>query len=62
MAFAALFNALHALEHVRETLSGELASHHWWADLPGVYLPALILFAMAVLFLRRAPRVPPRAE
>ncbi len=54
VATAALFHALHALGHVRETSSGELASLHWWLDLPGVYLPALILAAMAVLFLRRA--------
>ncbi len=54
VATAALFNALHALGHVRETLSGELASLHWWLDLPGVYLPSLILAALAVLFLRRA--------
>ena len=54
VATAALFNALHAFGHVRETLSGELASLHWWLDLPGVYLPSLILAAMAVLFLRRA--------
>ena len=54
VATAALFNALHALGHVRETSSGELEPLHWWLDLPGVYLPSLILAAMAVLFLRRA--------
>ena len=56
VTFAALFHALHAIGHVRETSTGELASHHWWADLPGVYLPSAILVAMAVVFLRRAPR------
>ncbi len=55
---AAVFNVLHALGHVRETSSGELASHHWLADLPGVYLPGLILLAMAVLFVRRAQDEP----
>ena len=54
VATAALFHALHAFGHVRETSSGELASLHWWLDLPSVYLPALILAAMAVLFVRRA--------
>lgn len=56
VATAALFNALHALGHVRETSSGVLASDHWWTDLPGVYLPALLLGGMAVLFLRRPQR------
>ena len=62
VAVAALFNGLHALGHLRETSSGELASHHWWADFPGVYLPALILLAMAAWFLRAARHTPPRAE
>ncbi len=53
VACAALFNLLHALGHLRETASGELAWHHWWADLPGVYLPALLLVVLAVLLLRR---------
>ena len=62
VAVATVFHGLHALGHVRETWSGELASAHWWADLPGVYLPALILLGMAVVLLRGGPRGPSSAD
>jgi hypothetical protein len=53
VAPAALFHALHALGHVRETASGELAASHWLADLPTIYLPALLLLVMVASFARR---------
>lgn len=51
---ATVFHALHAFGHVRETASGELASFHWLEDLPGVYLPALLMLAMVFVFRQRA--------
>ena len=53
VATALVFHGLHALGHVRETASGELASSHWVADLPGVHLPALLMLALLVACARR---------
>jgi hypothetical protein len=55
VATALVFHGLHALGHVRESASGELASFHWLADLPGVHLPALVLLALLVTQARRPP-------
>jgi hypothetical protein len=38
-----LFLGSHALLHTYDTLRGFLGSDHWWLDLPGVYLPAVVL-------------------
>jgi hypothetical protein len=54
VATALVFHGLHALGHVRETASGELASFHWIEDLPGVHLPALVMLALLVAYARRA--------
>lgn len=43
VAVAALFLIAHAVLHVHDTLRGIVDAHHWWLDLPGVYLPALLL-------------------
>ena len=43
VAIAALFLGAHAALHIHDTLRGIVASDHWWLDLPGVYLPALVL-------------------
>jgi len=51
----ALFYVLHALVHVADLTSARLDAEHWLIDLPGVFLPALVL---AVLCL---PRWWPRA-
>ena len=56
VASAAIFHGLHALGHVRETASGELASFHWLEDLPGVYLPAIVILALLVVYARREAR------
>jgi hypothetical protein len=45
---AALFLGGHALVHVYDTLRGALADSHWAIDLPGVYLPALVLCYAAI--------------
>lgn len=43
---AAIFLTAHAGLHVYEMLRGFVDSHHWWLDLPGVYLPAGVLIAL----------------
>lgn len=53
---AALFFVLHALIHVADLVSGRLAADHWLVDLPGVFLPALLLIVLAL------PRWWPAAE
>lgn len=40
---ATLFYALHAGVHVADLLSGRLHADHWLVDLPGVFLPAIVL-------------------
>jgi hypothetical protein len=50
LAFATLFYLLHAAIHVRDLVAGQLDADHWLIDLPGVFLPVLV---MAVLCLPR---------
>jgi hypothetical protein len=57
VAVAATFYVLHAACHVYDTARGFVDTHHWWIDLPGVYLPAL-LFAFLVIALVRTPARP----
>lgn len=45
---AALFYGLHALVHVADLASGRLAADHWLIDLPGVFVPAIVLAAMCL--------------
>ena len=45
---AALFLGLHGLVHVEEVLSGVKPPAHLLEDFPGVYLPALLLTAIAL--------------
>ena len=52
LAGAAGFSLLHALVHVLDTLRGLVGPEHWWIDLPGVYVPAVLL----VLLTLRLPR------
>ena len=42
-AFAAGFSILHALVHVLDTARGLVGPEHWWIDLPGIYVPAILL-------------------
>jgi hypothetical protein len=46
VAVTCLFYVLHAAGHVFDTLRGFVDAHHWWLDLPGVYLPAVLLVAL----------------
>ena len=53
VAIAALFLVAHAGLHVFDTARGFLDAHHWMLDLPGVYLPALILLPLSLHLLRK---------
>lgn len=44
---SAVFLVAHALLHIYDTLRGHLDHTHWWLDLPGVYLPAVLVGVMA---------------
>jgi hypothetical protein len=50
---AALFLVAHALLHIYDTVRGALGHDHWWLDLPGVYLPGVILGWAAFVLYRR---------
>lgn len=52
VAVSAVFVVGHAVLHVFDTARGAVPSDHWWLDLPGVYLPALLLGVASVTFLR----------
>jgi hypothetical protein len=52
---SALFFALHGLLHFYDTVTGALDHTHWWLDLPGVYLPALVMVGVAAALVRAAP-------
>jgi hypothetical protein len=45
---AALFFVLHALVHVTDLVSARLPVDHWLIDLPGVFLPALVLVVLSL--------------
>jgi hypothetical protein len=44
---AAVFYVLHTLIHVFDLTTGRLAAHHWLIDLPGVFLPAIVLVVLS---------------
>jgi hypothetical protein len=56
VAISALFLVGHAALHVFDTLRGALGRAHWWLDLPGVYLPAVVIGYAAAKFARGAQR------
>ena len=43
VSMGAVFLGAHALVHAYDTLRGALGHDHWILDLPGVYLPGLLL-------------------
>jgi Domain of unknown function (DUF4345) len=45
---AAMFYGLHALVHVTDLTSGRLGADHWLIDLPGVFLPAVVLVVLCL--------------
>ena len=48
LGLVSMFYVLHALVHVTDTLAGRLPSSHWTIDLPGVYVPALLMILLTV--------------
>lgn len=52
-AMAALFLFAHAVLHAYDTLRGALGHNHWLLDLPGVYLPGLLLAWIAFRLARQ---------
>lgn len=51
----ALFYVAHAILHVHDTARGILGTDHWLLDLPGVYLPAVLLVIAAFRWRPPAP-------
>ena len=49
-----IFFTGHALIHLLDILSGHLPTTHWLIDIPGVFLPALIMIMLSVPRVRRA--------
>src|SRR5262245_55007235 len=45
---ATLFFGLHAAVHVADLVSGRLGAEHWLVDLPGVFLPAVLLLVLCL--------------
>jgi hypothetical protein len=45
---ATLFYLLHALVHVADLLAGRLHADHWLVDLPGVFLPTILLLVLCL--------------
>ncbi len=52
-AVTTLFYVLHAAVHVIDTRRGLVGPEHWWIDVPGVYLPAVILVGVTWMVARR---------
>jgi hypothetical protein len=59
LVFAALFYVLHAAIHVRDLIAGQLDAGHWLIDLPGVFLPAIIMVVLCLPRFWSDERVPP---
>jgi hypothetical protein len=51
-AAAAAFFGLHALVHVLDTARGLVGPEHWLIDLPGVYIPAVLIAGVTWLVAR----------
>jgi hypothetical protein len=49
---AAVFYTLHALVHVVDTARGLVGPEHWLVDLPGVYVPAVVMVIVTWLVAR----------
>jgi len=52
LALAAFFTG-HALIHLADIVVGRLPHSHWRIDLPGVFVPALLMIVLAVPSVRR---------
>ena len=53
ISMSAIFLAAHALLHIFDTATGAVEPHHWWLDLPGVYLPAVVMGVSTAILMRR---------
>jgi len=53
ITISAVFLAAHALLHAYDTLRGALGHNHWLLDLPGVYLPGIVLPVIAYRIYRQ---------
>jgi hypothetical protein len=51
-AVTTLFYVLHAVVHVIDTMRGLVGPEHWLIDLPGIYVPAVILVGVTWLVAR----------
>ena len=45
---ATLFYVLHAVVHMADLASGRLHQGHWLIDLPGVFVPAIVLAVLSL--------------
>jgi hypothetical protein len=45
---AGMFLVLHALIHVADLIAGRLPAEHWAIDLPGVFVPAMLIVVLAL--------------
>jgi hypothetical protein len=52
----ALFMTLHAVVHLVDLLAGRLHARHWTLDLPGVFLPAIVLLVLCLPRWWRSPQ------
>ena len=46
LTIVTLFNGLHALVHVADTIADRLPVSHWLIDFPGVYAPVILLLVL----------------
>lgn len=51
-----LFFGLHAVVHLVDLITGRLHVRHWALDLPGVFLPAIVLLVLCLPVWWRSPQ------
>jgi hypothetical protein len=54
VATVALFHVAHAVLHVFDTGRGYVPAHHWWTEVPTIYLPTAALLVVVGCLLRAA--------
>jgi hypothetical protein len=52
VTITAVFYVAHAGLHVYDTARGAVGHHHWWLDLPGVYVPAVLVTVLSIVLAR----------
>ena len=48
LLFSTMFYVLHAAIHVFDLMTGHVHAGHWLIDLPGVFVPALVLLVLCL--------------